>query len=77
MNREITENGESNADMDRRAFLRLGFNGGTALGGAVAIASLSGCSARPCMIPVDPPPPRPPTMGGTFSPRRTGLSWPR
>lgn len=47
MSRETAESGEGDAGMDRRAFLRLGFNGGTALGGAVAIASLSGCSSRP------------------------------
>ena len=54
MNREITESREDTVDMDRRAFLRLGFNGSTALGGAVAIASLSGCSARPLHDPRGP-----------------------
>lgn len=34
-------------DLDRRSFLRLGFNSGTALGSAVIIAGLSGCSAMP------------------------------
>lgn len=54
MSREITECREDGADMDRRAFLRLGFNGGAAIGGAVAIASLSGCSARPLHDPRGP-----------------------
>ena len=54
MNREITEAGEDSAGIDRRAFLRLGFNGASALGGSVAIASLSGCSARPLHDPRGP-----------------------
>jgi len=37
----------NSGEMDRRAFLRLGFNSGTAVGGAVVIAGLAGCSAMP------------------------------
>lgn len=40
--------------MDRRAVLRLGFNSGAALGGAVVIGGLAGCSARPLHDPRKP-----------------------
>lgn len=41
-------------DPDRRQFLRLGFQGGVAAGGALVLAGLSGCSVRPIHDPMVP-----------------------
>ncbi|MEQ6885328.1 hypothetical protein [Salicola sp. Rm-C-2C1-2] len=41
-------------DPDRRRFLRLGFQGGVAVGGALVVAGLSGCSVRPAHDPMVP-----------------------
>ncbi|KAA8983477.1 hypothetical protein [Halospina sp. K52047b] len=44
----------SSPDPDRRQFLRLGFQGGVAAGGALVLAGLAGCSARPTHDPMIP-----------------------